>query len=447
MAAFRSTKAGERFRHRPYVGTVPISGTTLDYDVAARTLYEVKGGKDDIIKLKTSNIRGQKVPDAISVYWEGAKKAFDENLQQRRYLGVVMNTLKSLSKGLGQHGWMAHLPALSIPDPTTGRQTTFYSIYPLLGVIAELMALESPDETTVEAELLRLGQLRTYPLPPWSSATASSPTASSPDGEGEDDDRDNLNSTDGSDGSNTTSVSPLAKAVSAWLNWIKDKDRLSEINYHPHIIARIGARFYYTMQRFDDEAVSSKDMHLGNLIHRQIISFLNAVLVEERLALGEALKERSNGQKLDNKKVSLTNPTLNDAAFFRNMLRQETAKRKDSIDNLPPKTNNDGKINNEVLVFGKLPLFDMFFSCPIFALYVSSDSPITEGKWNVLGAMQISWKSLNIMPDLLKHDEDYTNVTKVNFQFNVRKSNENSISDFDNLNPILNSVPVLLGQG
>ncbi|AVM73151.1 hypothetical protein [Magnetospirillum gryphiswaldense] len=420
VAAFRSMRDGERFRHQPFVGTVPISGASFDQDTAAAVLYRV-AKKDELKELSID-----RAPLPMNAYWEQAFGAFDRKRARSWHKQVTMNTLGSLAQGLGPQSWMVNLPALIVPDPTTGRNTTFYSIYSLLGVIAELMALDSSDPVSVEAALIRLGQIRTYPLPPWSHKTASPPAASETEEEGDEEEGD-----DADEGEKATS--PLAHAVSAWLKRIRDRGHRAKIAYHPHVIARVGTRFYYTMQRFDEEARTA-DKYLGNLIHRQIISFLNAVVVEERLARGGLPKDET----LAPSDVDLLNPTLDDYRFLRNIPKKKSADRKGPKSELPQRIKEDNTFNNEILAPEACPLLYTFFSCPILALYVSPASPMRWGAanitWNVLEAMQRSWGEV-----------DDENTTKVTFRFNVQGT-EKKDAAFPNLHSLLNSVPVLQGQ-
>jgi hypothetical protein len=97
-----------------------------------------------------------------------------------------------------------------------------------------------------------------------------------------------------------------------------------------------------------DEELGPKDIYAGLVFHRQIVAFFNAVLVEEMLARRVPV-------------VTLDNPTTSDLPFwsnFRSWQREREGIKSES-------------------------LFDLMFSCPLFALFLQPTSSISGKNWNL----------------------------------------------------------------
>lgn len=425
VAAIRSARGGTAYRSGFFSGTFPISGASMKLDVMAPRLY---GGAE---KADIRTLPDERVPEPIAEYWRKIKEHIGTGAKPR-HEGVTMNTLVSLFEAIGDAQYVAALPASITPDVTTNRQTTFYSIFSLLGVIAELMALPA-EERAVREALIRLGQTRTYPLPHWVEGGMGGDRAP---GDTEDtDEADETGEADDTEGKDFSQLDRLVKALCAWIKRVHQAKEAGDICYHPHVFSRIGTRFYYTLQRVDAEGRGTP--YTGSLIHRQIISFLNAVLVEERLARGD----KAFGTELDKTPPELTNPTTDDFRFIRSIpkLKYRNISDKSTDESSPPYAKKEEGAgwyvyNNDILVSEASPLFHMYLSCPIFGFFVSPKSRMKAGSatvvWNLLEYMQGTWGVDE--PEL---------VTETKFTMNRRGKSDPFT--FPNLYALLNSVPVL----
>lgn len=429
VAAIRSLRDGESFRHQIFAGTAPITGARSNINAAIQSLYLL----DDKNEFKSlEDELDERIPDEMREYWEKAENHLELDHTNPWHHQVTFNSLLSAANGLGDLGWMINLPASITPDPTN-RQTTFYSIYSLLGVLAELMGLESIDRNVIKSSLERLGQRRTYPLPSW-ALPYDVPPAKSSQYESENTEEDYHEESSDNEF--------FIDALFQWLSFIRSEDQRNKTVYHPHVIARIGTRFYYTLQRFDEESTGS-DQYLGNLMHRQIVAFLNAVLVEERLALDGA---ELASEEFERTSIDFTNPTINDGRFLRNIPKILSSGSKDRNSPHPKRINNNGAYNIDILRPQACPLFNSYLSCPLFSLFVSTYSEMKLGSadinWNLLEVMQNSWKAWADPETQM----NIAAVTEVTFQFRSR-SKSKPTETFANLHPILNSIPILFGSG
>lgn len=430
VAVLRSVRKGDRFRYLSFRGTVPVSGSDLDRNASAQKLYGCE--KKDIW------INGEK-PLNIKIYL-GSIGSVIGDADKTWHLGVTMNTLSTLEERVGAMAPLVRLPAMLTSD-TQNRSTAFYSVLGLLGCLADLMAADAEGGELTQS-IRNLGQLRTYPHPQWTTSEGdgdgpsvstrgrprTTPAEDEPDGDAEE----NLSAGSGAgEGPNSGGIQAFSSAMGEWLEKIRaSKDGKPVVPaYHPHVISRIGTRFYYTLQRIDE--IPTKEQYTGTMMHRYIVAFLNAVLVEERLA-------RASGDSGD--QPTLSNPVQSDGIFLRNIPKKPHSNSKGSDDQDLEKAIVDEFFNNKILSFDDLPLFKSFFSCPLFALYVAPVVKIRQGsadvEWNLLEAMQQTWGIGT--PD---------DVTKVFFQVNTRNRSAQPFAEFKNLYDLLNSVPVLTGSG
>jgi hypothetical protein len=117
-------------------------------------------------------------------------------------------------------------------------------------------------------------------------------------------------------------------------NWVKifPKKPIS-----PHVLGKISTRFYYAMTSIENQ---EKSTNLGDMMHRRIVAFLNAILIEE---------VRENIKSLN--KFNNNNPIENDGIFIRNLVSS-------SIEDLP--------------------LSKWLISCPLLLSYINPDFKLTN---------------------------------------------------------------------
>lgn len=185
----------------------------------------------------------------------------------------------------------------------------------VLDFSANNMASESQLENEVRQELKRSGQIRTYPVPVDFSVLETS--------EKPDDLEDDLDTDDGFQGeeefeqeydaesSEEQGQFTPAQQLAQWLlDW--SRNDFAGLEYPAHVWSRIWQRFYYTLEQ-QDKTYKPRQRFLGVIIHRQIVGFLNAVLVEEL----RHKKDMANSEQ-NFASVSMNNPVLADKIYLDN---------------------------------------------------------------------------------------------------------------------------------
>lgn len=223
----------------------------------------------------------------------------------------------------------------------------------LIGLVANLLVLGAQGEPSrlalqglVEREISKVGQIRTYPVPADYNVGSED---SAPELEGDEEDEEDTDekkddpTTDGqkSDPEElVTSSGVFIKDVADWLlNW--NLIGYKGLDCPPFVWSRIWQRFYYTLNQ-QDKSYSPNQRFLGEIIHRQIVAFLNAVLVEEQRYLREA------GEGTEDLKLILDNPVHADDVYEKNLTRFKGSGVKS-------------------------PLFEKIASCPIWLSFMLSN--------------------------------------------------------------------------
>jgi hypothetical protein len=398
-------------------GVVPVAGAKIDTPNALRALYGVEYqslGEDgfnppDGFLWDDSPIKEwfQAIEDA----WGGAKGIASQKMPYKSY---VYNTLESLAKGDGERSGRVRL-ASGITENARGEDTTYLSIFTLLASIGDLLALD-PEHRAAEdvaIEVRRLTQVRAYPAPPWVSRNDGAQS------EGTSEDWDDDGSED--DQGEASRVSDFDGYVAAWLRSVSAK----RIPLSATIYSRIMARFYYTLLRMD-EALTPREIYAGHVLHRQIVAFLNAVLVEEIMASHPKMV------------YTLNNPTRDDTPFWVNFpFRSDRKEQEKGL---------DYRIDWE-----DLPLFHLFFSCPFFGLFLCPKETVKGKSWNLWETQLRHWPVLGV-DDEGSDDED--ELSGVDFdEFDALLDHKKSTLSvtlkgvaFLNLWAPLNSVPVFKGR-
>lgn len=240
-----------------------------------------------------------------------------------------------------------------------GERSTHVSVHALIAAVAE--ALNAPNAWR---KMLDGALIRTYPEPLWTTSGLR-PTTEFEVGNEEDVDLSGVEIRDAS--------RPLYES------W---KKRAPVIDLPPYVVARMWSRFLYTLSNIDDNLAGTSQF-LGQLLHRQIVAFFNAVLVEE------ALYRRGNV-------AQPKNPITDDRNFLINL---------------------NWSIESGV----DLSFFSFMFSCPLWGNYLNPESD-TFTKY-LEASVEPRTRSLAFM---------------VNYVVASGK-----VAVFPNLFPLLNSVPVV----
>jgi len=214
-------------------------------------------------------------------------------------------TLDDVFKGCELEDFLGFLPAFGIQDQL-GRTNNFYSIFNLWGAIGDIIQHSSIDE--MENEFIRMAQLREYPV--FSNKNSFTESESNIK-----EDHRNLE---------TFKPEKITKFITQLYSW---KKAYEKILLPPYLFGRIMVRTSYSFTRIDP----THEWKIADMLHKQLIVFLNAILVEE------VMENHGNG------KLILTNPTKSDDIFIKNYLRN---------------------INSTH------PLFDFIFACPLIQSYL-----------------------------------------------------------------------------
>lgn len=213
----------------------------------------------------------------------------------------------------------------------------------LLGFLDKLLSLveeEKEDgsatlEELIKSELKRAGQIRTYPVPVDFSLLDEKGITVDKDKEEDEGDDEDGNAPDRTSENNnqindseaeSTEYNNLVNQLAEWLRqW--NNQKVAGLDYPPHVWSRIWQRFYYTLEQ-QDKAYKPSQRFLGIIIHRQIIGFLNAVLVEELRQKKDIGKDSSFYSG-----IGLDNPVLADDIYINNLKKFESQQK--SIERSP----------------------------------------------------------------------------------------------------------------
>lgn len=264
---------------------------------------------------------------------------------------------------------LALLPSFGAQD-NLGNNVTFYSFYNIIGAIGDILY---QNDNEVQNEFIRVGQFREFPIFKNSNERYFSDiTNTQPEGN--------------SYHSETTSasVTPFTNEIIEW----KKKWDDSPVNMPPYILGRIMVRTVFSFTQINYQAT------VGDMLHRQIIVFLNAILVEEVM------------ENKGNDKLRLVNPSNSDDYFIENIKKT--------------KSKVDEKSTH--------PFFDFVFSCPIIQAYLNP---------NIFNQIEASVRVLDVniflqlveikIKDSVKQDNTpKTNITFDKLDRNAKDTNEDA---------------------
>lgn len=191
---------------------------------------------------------------------------------------------------------MAYLP-LSILRFTDKNETRlYYSFYSLMAVIGEILKISQNDnqKEAVKALMMNFQLLRTYPT--WTrEGDMQSKYVDEPSSERNYSEEIEVKKSEGD-----KSLEKLADAIVKWSKQYKE-------NIPPYLIGKIATRLYYTLQKI-------REANLGEQMHRSVIAFWNACLIEETT---EYYVKTSQNEGIE--KLNLSNAITKDKLFFDNV--------------------------------------------------------------------------------------------------------------------------------
>ncbi|MDG3442868.1 hypothetical protein [Nitrospirillum amazonense] len=416
-------------------GTIPVSGAKIDTPNMVRHLYAgklAKGKAGEAAKLFREHI--QELDDACQKYasrpilawWKLARQGWEEKGPWR---GHVYNTLSSLSQKFGR-AQVTHLAACIMSDARS-KDRSHVSIFSLIACLAEFLEIDreggdSERLAQVRKTFSRLCQLRSYPAPrfsvaPGSVAEASTRRISSRNADETDGDDDGAEEEVSADIGQPSADNDLDLFLVYFSKWL-ERSAGVHLEMPPSVYGRIITRLYYTLTRMDDELTAGA-IYTGSMLHRQIVAFLNSVLVEEMLVSGVSRNVASKNAGSPSKaEPVLDNPTTSDTPFWQNFPFKDVASE----------ANYGG---NAAVDFSELPLFELIFSCPLWAFFLAPQAVVARG--NKIEGWKLLEQQIRCWPGAAADDND----------FNQRRSSveikDEVIGVFENLWAPLNSVPVL----
>ncbi len=327
-----------------------------------------------------------------------------KDISRPSMLGNYYNTVESLVDNLPSRLMqdLAALPVCRVLTPS-GTRPTFLSVYRLVGVVGRLLEPEmGRDASAVQSLLSAEGLIRDYPIPPWLAGdrpVVPSAGRTSEEVESEEDD-------EGVEEDVEAYVLQREPAVIEALRKWSSESAPADAVLPPAVLARVMTRFFYALAAIDD-AIGPRERFLGHLLHRQIVAFFNALLVEEAVF-------RSASASID-----LRNAITKDEVFLSN-LRQfpkpQNAKKNTSVPLAAADLNTKS--------FEAVPFFSRVFSCPLWAAYLDPRSDVFGAHMSVGGH---------------KATDGSQWIAKVNY----RVAQAKDTVTFDNLYDVFNSVSVL----
>lgn len=272
-------------------------------------------------------------------YVDSHSKNTSDELREYTIRGNYYNTIDSMVNNIQSDTakWLASLPVCRGLRPN-GEQPTYVTVHRLIAWIGRLLELGTGASVADIARLLREeGLIRSYAQPSWIRSDADQGKSRNTDVE---DEEKTVGSATAAESISKVAETKIVDALRIWLS-MSGGDALP-----PHIHSRIAARFFYTLAGIDD-SIAARNFYLGQLLHRHIIAFLNAVLVEELLFLeGRGVAQPKDGSSGP---ASLRNPITTDQPFESNLVRGADC-----------------------------PYFRQIFSCPLWFMYLNNGAGLLD---------------------------------------------------------------------
>lgn len=190
---------------------------------------------------------------------------------------------------------LGYIPLTLSKYSTKNERVPCYSIYTVLATVSELLKYDGNDQNgSIMKVLQELSQVRTYTMPEFSERAL-------------DMDEQSLWQ-DKLDASNDEH-DELSLELVRW------KKRFARIKIAPYLLGKISTRFFYALESIQP----NKDQSLGEIFHSQIVSFMNAVLIED-------IKEN-----LSFTNININNTVHSDSVLVNNLNKITTSQDKERL--------------------------------------------------------------------------------------------------------------------
>lgn len=390
-------------------------GVIQVYNERARGLSDLIEAMYGIKIEKGTLITTVGVDGCIKEFFDIIKRAYDtaystslfriihNNTLRGNYLNTIDSLVRNIKSEAGR--WLASLPVCRGLRPS-GEQPTYVTVHRLIALVGRLLELGASTSAEDIARLLRdEGLIRSYAQPSWVGGESKTTKGSANEGKEEiaeePDTVDDVNV--GGDIANVAG-SGIVQALRTWLS------QPGGGTLPPHIHSRIAARFFYTLAAIDS-SIPAREFYLGRLLHRHIIAFLNAVLVEELLFL----EGRGNAAGTDKASgpATLRNPIKTDQPFESNLARG-----------------------------AECAYFQQIFSCPLWFMYLNNGSALLE-KAAYLDRKNLPYLNKDQLSEMIAVEYK---IPDLHSAIKSKKSSEEAEKyanvTFDNLYDLYNSVGV-----
>jgi hypothetical protein len=203
--------------------------------------------------------------------------------------------------------------------------------------------------------------MRSFPIPDWVQGTG---LEESDDGTPEDDVEEQPNS----------SSEAESKLSAAFVTWTQDlKHVLKEHKSSAHFFSRVWSRFYFTAVGVCSD-VPQRERYLGFMVHRLVIAFLHAFMVEE--ITYRNVKSTAG-------KFGLSNPITDDKVFLNNLrLLLRTSDMTAASDAGTTQIQPTEAAPPKIKLIKILPIFAEVLCCPLWAAFISPEVVLTKKSGN-----------------------------------------------------------------
>ncbi|MCW3084046.1 MAG: hypothetical protein JWP12_1412 [Bacteroidetes bacterium] len=264
---------------------------------------------------------------------------------------------------------------LSICSYSANQTTLTYSIYTLLGTIGEIIRKNELGD--LDRGLIELSQIRTYLIPEFKRGVNNGNEVDSLDIEFAE--------------KKSNNIDKLKSDIQYWVNSYPVLKSIS-----PYLLGKISTRFYYALEAIEK---LEKANGLGDMMHRRIIAFLNAVLLEDARENIKDFNEFNNN-----------NTNLFDTIFVKNLKAAISSNY------------------NEQLTFSK-----WMISCPIFLSYINLSNDLSNSLLAFCSSLQENRLTKNSIYDLL-------NIVKVTKAISSRGPKPDVVVTKSAFDPIIQSM-------
>ena len=199
--------------------------------------------------------------------------------------------------------YLAYLPLSRFQYSSKNSSSVTYSVFKLLGSIGELLRqfqdndgfsseLVIDDENIIKTTLVTISQIQSYSMPEFLGGSV------------EDSDEDE--SEDEDPAADNIALDNIRSSLFTWLRAFPKKTT------SPHLLGKIATRFFFSLLKIEQEANKVEKM-LGEVMHSEVVAFLNSVLIEDAKEYGNDVSE-----------INLNNTIFDDRFFIANLAKITT---------------------------------------------------------------------------------------------------------------------------